>query len=180
MVSSWQAVRQVQTLPRGALGLRDAAGSTLPDTGRCKSGRFCVWAAGPFLPDRGSWICGGTIVMEHRRWDERAGRRQLWNTGQRTVSFEETAQPEDASNSQTRFGGDSTSALWPPYSVKVNMVPAPNPTSSTCLPPVGNFSQRISLIRERRNVETGKQSRPNNDNVVITHSQGLLVLSQGL
>ena len=78
------------------------------------------------------------------------------------------------------LGGDSMSALWPPYSVKVNMVPAPNPTSSTCLPPVGNFSQRISLIRERRNVETGKQSRPNNDNVVITHSQGLLVLSQGL
>ena len=78
------------------------------------------------------------------------------------------------------LGGDSTSALWPPNSVKVNMVPAPNPTSSTCLPPVGNFSQRISLIRERRNVETGKQSRPNTDNVVITHSQGLLVLSQGL
>ena len=29
----WQAVRQVQTLPRGAQGLRDAAGSTPPDTG---------------------------------------------------------------------------------------------------------------------------------------------------
>ena len=43
----------------------------------------------------------------------------------------------------------------------------------------GNFSQRISLIREVRNGETNKniQRRPNNNtNVVIKHSQGPLVL----
>ena len=44
---------------------------------------------------------------------------------------------------------------------------------------VENFSQRISLIREERNAET-KQRRLNNNNVVIKHSQGLLVPSQGL
>ena len=46
-----------------------------------------------------------------------------------------------------------------------------------------NFSQRISLIREVRNVETKKnnQRRLNNNNkVVIKHSQGPVVLSQGL
>ena len=54
--------------------------------------------------------------------------------------------------------------------------------SSACLLPVENFSQRISLIREVRNAETkeNSQRRPNNNNVVIKHSQGPLVLSQGL
>ena len=49
--------------------------------------------------------------------------------------------------------------------------------------PMENFSQRISLIRELRNVETKENCQKklnNNNNVVIKHSQGPLVLSQGL
>ena len=48
---------------------------------------------------------------------------------------------------------------------------------------VDNFSQRVSLIREVRNAETKGDSlrRQNiNNNVVMKHSQGPLVLSQGL
>ena len=58
----------------------------------------------------------------------------------------------------------------------------PRPTSYACLFSVENFSQRISLIREIRNEETkeNSQKRLNNNNVVIKHSQGPLVLSQGL
>ena len=54
--------------------------------------------------------------------------------------------------------------------------------SPACLLPVENFSQRICLIGEARNVETkeNSQRRLNNNNVVIKHSQGPLVLSQGL
>ena len=54
--------------------------------------------------------------------------------------------------------------------------------SSAYLLPVENFSQRISLIREVRNAKTKEKSlrRLNNNNVVIKHSQGPLVLSQGL
>ena len=53
--------------------------------------------------------------------------------------------------------------------------------ASTCLLPVENLSQRIYLIREVRNAEAKEKSqrRPNNNNV-IKHSQGPLVLSQGL
>ena len=49
--------------------------------------------------------------------------------------------------------------------------------------PMENFSQRISLIRELRNVETKENCQKrlnNNNNVVIKHSQGPSVLSQGL
>ena len=58
-----------------------------------------------------------------------------------------------------------------------------------CLPfrqkTVENFNQRINLIREVRNAETMENfvsvlRRLNNNNVVIKHSQGPLVLSQGL
>ena len=54
--------------------------------------------------------------------------------------------------------------------------------SSACLLSVENFSQRISLIREVRYAETkeNSQRRLNNNNVIIKHSQGPLVLSQGL
>ena len=54
--------------------------------------------------------------------------------------------------------------------------------SSDCLLPVENLSQRVSLIREMRNVETKENSQRtlNNNYVVIKHSQGPLVLSQGL
>ena len=54
--------------------------------------------------------------------------------------------------------------------------------SSACLLSVENFSQRISLIRKVRNTETKEngQKRPNNNNVIIKHSQGSLALSQGL
>ena len=54
--------------------------------------------------------------------------------------------------------------------------------SSACLLPVENFSQKISLIREVRNAETkeNNQRNLNNNNVVRKHSQGPLVLSQGL
>ena len=155
----WQAVCPVQTLLRGAQGLRDAAGSPFLIRGDSRAGGSVSGRPGPFLPDRGPWICGRTIFMKHRWWDERSGRRQLWNTGKELRSSRKLDQPADMSNSQTSPGGDSLPALWPPYSVTVNMVPAPNPTPSTCLLPVGTFSQRISLIRERRNVETGKQSR---------------------
>ena len=62
------------------------------------------------------------------------------------------------------------------------LAPPPRPTmSSACLLPVENFSQGISLIREVRNTETKENSqRRLNNNVVIKHSQGPLVLSQGL
>ena len=62
------------------------------------------------------------------------------------------------------------------------MVFALSPMSSACLLPVENFSQKISLIREVRNAETkeNSQRRLNNNSVVIKHSQGDLVLSQGL
>ena len=47
-----------------------------------------------------------------------------------------------------------------------------------------NFSQRISLIREVRNVNTKENSQRrlnnNNNNVVNKHSQGHLVLCQRL
>ena len=62
------------------------------------------------------------------------------------------------------------------------MVLAPPTTSSACLLSVDNFSQRISLIREVRNVETkeNSQKRLNSKNVVTKHGQGPLVLSQAL
>ena len=67
------------------------------------------------------------------------------------------------------------------------MVLAPHPPPPpimffALLLPVENFSQRISLIREVRNTETKENSlrRINDNNVVIKHSQGPLVLSQGL
>ena len=63
------------------------------------------------------------------------------------------------------------------------MVLAPPPTTSfACLLPMENFSPRISFIKEVRNAETkeNSQRRPNNNNVVIKHSQGPLVPSQGL
>ena len=63
-----------------------------------------------------------------------------------------------------------------------SLLTPPRPTSYSCLFSVENFSQRISLIREIRNAETkeNSQKRLNNNNVVIKHSQGPLVLSQGL
>ena len=65
-----------------------------------------------------------------------------------------------------------------------SMILAPQtPTmSSACLLPVENFSQRISLNGEVRNMETkeNSQRRLNNNNVVIKHSQDPLVLSQEL
>ena len=56
------------------------------------------------------------------------------------------------------------------------------PMSSVCFLPVENFNQRISLIRKVRNAKTkeNSQRRLNNNNIVIKHSQGLLVPSQGL
>ena len=58
----------------------------------------------------------------------------------------------------------------------------PPSMSSACLLSMENFSQRISLIREVRYAETkeNSQRRLNNNNVIIKHSQGPLVLSQGL
>ena len=56
--------------------------------------------------------------------------------------------------------------------------------SSACLLSVKNFSQRISLIREMRIYKKKKkenhQSRPNNNDVVIRHSQGCYVPFQEL
>ena len=53
--------------------------------------------------------------------------------------------------------------------------------SSACLLSVENFSQKVSLIREVRNVETKGNSlkRLNDKNVLIKHSQGPLLLSHG-
>ena len=58
---------------------------------------------------------------------------------------------------------------------------APATMSSACLLLVEHFNQRISLIRELKNAETEENSlrRLNNNNVVIKHDQGPLVLSQG-
>ena len=64
-----------------------------------------------------------------------------------------------------------------------SLPPLPAPTMSlACLLPVENLSQGISLIREVRNAETKEDSqrRLNDNNVVIKHSQGPLLLSQGL
>ena len=63
-----------------------------------------------------------------------------------------------------------------------HMILAPHTMSSACLLPAENFSQKISLIREVRNAETkeNSQRRLNNNNAVIKHGQGPLVLSQGL
>ena len=59
--------------------------------------------------------------------------------------------------------------------------PHPRTVSSACLSSLENLSQRISLIREVRNIESKENSqRRLNNNVVIKHSQGPLVLSQGL
>ena len=64
------------------------------------------------------------------------------------------------------------------------MIPACPPPSmfSACLLPVENFSQRINLIREMKNAEAKENSlrRLNNNNIVIKHSQGPLVVSQRL
>ena len=58
----------------------------------------------------------------------------------------------------------------------------PSTMSSACLLHTENFSQRIRLIREVRNAETKEndQRRLNNNNIIIKHSQGPLVLSQEL
>ena len=60
--------------------------------------------------------------------------------------------------------------------------PLPSTMSSACLLSVENLSQKISLIREVVNAETKENSlrRLNHNIVVIKHSQGPLVLSQGL
>ena len=62
------------------------------------------------------------------------------------------------------------------------LAPPPPTMSSACLLPVENFGQRISLIREVRNVETKANSQRtlDNNNAVIKHTQGALALSQGL
>ena len=54
--------------------------------------------------------------------------------------------------------------------------------SSDCLLSVENCGQIISLIREMRNAETKENRKrgPNNNKVVIKHSEGPLVPSQGL
>ena len=63
--------------------------------------------------------------------------------------------------------------------------PRPYP-HELCLPlPVETFSQRTRLIREVRNTETKETSQKglnnkHNLNIVTKHSQGPLVLSQGL
>ena len=53
---------------------------------------------------------------------------------------------------------------------------------SACLSSMENFSQRLILIRELRNVETkeNNQRRLNNNSVVIKHSQKPLIFSQEL
>ena len=58
----------------------------------------------------------------------------------------------------------------------------PCPMSSSCLLSVGNLRCRMSLIKEMRKAETkeNSQRRSNNNHVVIKHSQGPLVPSQGL
>ena len=72
----------------------------------------------------------------------------------------------------------------PPFETEQDpVVLVPHPImSSACLLPVENFSQRISLIREVRNVETKENSlrRLNNNTVVIKHRQGPFLPSHGL
>ena len=54
--------------------------------------------------------------------------------------------------------------------------------SSACLLSVGNFIERVSLIRDMRKAATEENNlrRLNNTDTVIKHRQGSLVLSQGL
>ena len=75
----------------------------------------------------------------------------------------------------------STSETEQDHMVLANLT-APTTMSSACPLPLENFNQRISLIREVRNAETkeNNQRNLNNNNVVRKHSQGPLVLSQGL
>ena len=56
------------------------------------------------------------------------------------------------------------------------------PMSSACLLSAEHFSQRISLSEKWEHVETkeNSQRRPNNNSLVIKHSQGPLVPAQGL
>ena len=63
-----------------------------------------------------------------------------------------------------------------------SLIPTSYPMSSVCLLSAENFSQRINLILEVRNAKTkeNSQRKPNNNNVVIKHSEGLLIPSQGL
>ena len=58
----------------------------------------------------------------------------------------------------------------------------PSPMFCACLLSLESFSQRISLMREIRNAEAkeNSQRRLNSNNVVTKHSQGSLVLPQGL
>ena len=52
------------------------------------------------------------------------------------------------------------------------LAPTPNPMSSAYLLSLENFSQRISLIREMRNVETKENSQRQLNNNNIKPSQG--------
>ena len=73
--------------------------------------------------------------------------------------------------------------MWVPHWNRAGPYgPCPLTMSSAFLLPVESFNQRVSLIREVRNVETKENSlsRVNNNNVIIKHNQGPLVLSQGL
>ena len=83
------------------------------------------------------------------------------------------------------FGGGLTSGFFDcSAGTEQDHIPPPPPhtVSSACLLPVENFSQTVSLIRDVRNAETeeNSQRRLNNNKVVIKHSQGPSVLSQGL
>ena len=88
--------------------------------------------------------------------------RQKQNTGKISLTFKKWS------------WGQQSRTLW--------SLPAHPARSSPCLLSVESFSQRISLIREVRYAETkeNSQRRLNNNNVIIKHSQGPLVLSQGL
>ena len=63
----------------------------------------------------------------------------------------------------------------------VRALPHTTTVSAACLS-VENLSQRVCLVRDRRPAESKKNSqrRLNDDNVVIKHTQGPLVPSQGL
>ena len=135
--------------------------------------------------------------LQTQAWGSKLRRSRLWKTcacGQKN---------EDAPRTRTRTAlrhtesGKSQMARRPVYLKKVKTPysycdrhkqngagpcgPCPLAMSSACFLSVGNFSQRISLIREVRNVETKENSqRRLHNNNVTKHSQGLSVLSQGL
>ena len=137
----------------------------------------------PPLPYTDTEICT-TAIAAHRNW-------LLWLSFHVQNRHNKPGQKKDQLGSYFSVNYklalaisvlSSTSEMEQDPMVPTNLTPST--MSSSCLLPLENFNQRISLIREVRNAERkeNNQRRPNNNNnnIVIRHCQGHLALSQGL